>query len=104
MDFQNIPLFQISPLVRWLAVVLFYYLMYTTFYISVTDIYRDKKAEEGYEYRNHYYVYAAPWRKNRFYGFLLWKCNSYEYVPEVCEETVPIEWKHLYQVLSANNG
>lgn len=78
MDFQNIPLLQISPLIRWLVVALLYRLLYTSFYVSAGDIYRDRKAPEGYEYQNHYYVYATPWRKNRFYGFLLWKCNIYE--------------------------
>lgn len=78
MTFHDIPLFQISPLIRWLVVVLLYYLLYTAFNGTVTDVYRDKKAPEGYEYRNHYYVYAIPWRKSRFYSFLLWKCDIYK--------------------------
>lgn len=79
MDFQNIPLFQISPLIRWLVIALCYYWSYTTFCVSVNDIYRDKNAPEGYEYRNHYYILASPWLKSRLYGFLLWKCDRYEF-------------------------
>lgn len=78
MDLQDIPLFQISPLIRWSFVVVCYYFMYTTFYVAVGDVYREKHAPKGYEYLNHYYVYAIPWRKNRFYSFLLWKCDIYK--------------------------
>ncbi len=99
MDLQNIPLFQISPLIRWLFVVVCYYLMYTTFYVSVADIYRDKKASEGYEYRNHYYVYAIPWRKSRFYGFLLWKCDTYEFAPQMYYGLKFFEFRQLQYTL-----
>lgn len=81
MDLQDIPLFQISPLIRWLVVVLFFYFFFYTRDVNkfTIHIYHDSEAPTRYECWNRYYVCATPWQENKLFGFLLWKCDSYEY-------------------------
>ena len=62
--------------IRWILrrLLLIYYLLgYVISDGCFKDRYYDKKAGEGYEQANDYYVPISPWLKHRHFRILLWK-------------------------------
>lgn len=57
--------------VSWAILLAFSCLDYLFFGLGFKDYYYDKKADNGYEYTNFYYVPLKPWRERKPYSFLL---------------------------------
>lgn len=57
--------------VSWAILLAFSCLDYLFFGLGFKDYYYGKKADNGYEYTNFYYVPLKPWRERKPYSFLL---------------------------------